>query len=110
MMMVLVLSLVFLGFGIGLQSNARVPGAVDRKLAIHRALVEKMEDLVSLGFDTLSANSGLSDTVTLNNQTYSRIVTVADCDAGGDGTLDSDFIEITVAIADQDLKTRMTRP
>ena len=109
-LMVVVLGIVSLGFGIALQSNVRIPSAVDQRLTIHTFLVEKMEDLMSQSFATLAANSGLTDTVTVNGQTLTRTVTVAQADADGNGTVDSDFLEITVTIGGQSLKTRVTQP
>lgn len=110
MILVVILGIVSLGFGIALQSNARIPDAVDQRLAIHTFLVEKMEDLASLDFSTLSANSGLSDTVNVNGQTLARTVTVAQIDADGVNGVDSDFLEVTVTIGSQYLKTRVTQP
>ncbi|HVT83407.1 MAG TPA: prepilin-type N-terminal cleavage/methylation domain-containing protein [Phycisphaerae bacterium] len=110
MVVVVIVGVVALGFGISLQSNARIPSAVDKRLTIHTFLVEKMEDIASMSFDTVSANSGLSDTVAVAGQTLNRTVTVAPIDADGNGAPDSDFIEVTVTINDQFLKTRMAKP
>ena len=48
-----VLGVVALGVGVGLQSAARLPEGTDRFLEAHARLVEKMEDLQSLDFATL---------------------------------------------------------
>ena len=108
--LVTVLGIMSLGFGIALQSSAHIPDGVDDRLAIHTFLVEKMEDLASLDFATLSANSGLSDTVTVSGQSLARTVTVAQIDADGSGTAEPDFLEVTVTIGSQYLKTRVTQP
>ena len=110
MILVVILGIVSLGFGIALQSSAHVPAGVDQRLASHTFLVEKMEDLMSLDFATLSANSGLSDTVTVNGQTLARTVSVAALDADGVNGVDADFIEVTVTVSGQSLKTRVTKP
>jgi hypothetical protein len=110
MLLVVLLGIISLGFGIGMQSISHIPDGVDQRLAFHSLLVEKMEDILSLDFPTIAANSGLSDTVACNGRTYPRTVTVAAINADGTGGVDSDFIEITVTIADQYLKTRMTQP
>jgi Tfp pilus assembly protein PilV len=110
LLLVVILGIVFLGFGIGLQSAAHVPEAVDRRLETHARLVEKMEDLLSMNFTTLSANSGLSDTVTIGGATYPRTVTVATVDADASGAPDADFLQLTVTINGQFLKTRVTQP
>jgi hypothetical protein len=110
MLLVVILGIVFLGFGIALQSSARVPVAADQRLTIHTLLVDKMEDLASLDFATIAANAGLSDAVSVNGQNLPRTVTVTPIDADGINGVDNDFLEVTVAIADQYLKTRVTQP
>jgi type II secretory pathway pseudopilin PulG len=110
MILVVILGIVSLSFGICLQTSVRVAPAVDLRLAIHTRLVDKMEDLASLDFATISANSGLSDSVTIGNQSYSRTVTVSPYDADGNGSADSDCLEVTVTINGQYLKTRVTQP
>jgi len=110
LILVTVLGIMSLGFGIALQSSAHIPDGVDQRLAIHTFLVEKMEDIASLDFPTISANNGLSDTVSVNGQNLARTVTVASIDADGNGTADADFLEVTVTIGGQFLKTRVTQP
>jgi hypothetical protein len=110
MVLIVIMGIVSLGFGIALQSSARVPPGVDQRLAIHSFLVDKMEDLMSLDFATISANSGLSDTVTVGSQTFARTVTVTPIDADGINGVDNDFLEIKVTINNQFLKTRITQP
>jgi Tfp pilus assembly protein PilV len=110
MLLVVILGIVSLGFGIAMQSSARVPAGVDQRLAIHTLLVDKMEDLASLDFATIAANTGLSDTVTVSGQTMARTVTVAALDADGINGVDNDFLEVTVTIGGQYLKTRVTQP
>jgi hypothetical protein len=100
MLLVALLGIISLGFGIGLQSIAHIPDGVDQRLAFHTFLVEKMEDIMSLDFTAI--NSSLSDSIQYQGRTYPRTVTVA--------ILETDFKEITVTIADQYLKTRMTQP
>jgi|WetSurMetagenome_2_1015567.scaffolds.fasta_scaffold1122720_1 hypothetical protein len=109
-LLVVLLGIVSLGFGVALQSSAHVPDGVDQRLAIHSFLVEKMEDLASLDFATVAANSGLSDTVTVNGQSLARTVTVAAVDADGINGADNDYVEVTVTIGSQYLKTRVTQP
>jgi hypothetical protein len=110
MLLVVFLGIISLGFGVGMQSISHVPDGVDQRLALHTCLVEKMEDLLSLDFPTLAANSGLSDTVPYQGRSFPRTVTVAAIDADGISGANADFIEITVTIGDQYLKTRMTQP
>jgi hypothetical protein len=52
----------------------------------------------------------LSDTVTVAGQTLNRTVTVSDVDADGSGGTDADFIEVTITIESQTLKTRVVQP
>jgi len=108
--LVTVVSIVSLGFGIALQTSARTPYVVNQRLDIHTRIVEKMEDLSSLSFATLAANSGLSDNVTVGSTTYTRTVAVAYVDADGVSGVESDFLEVTVTINGQSLKTRVTKP
>jgi hypothetical protein len=110
MMMVVIMGVVSLGFGIALQSNARVPAVVDKWLAIHTYLVDKMEDLASLNYATLAAANGTTDTVNVWGQNLARTVTVQNVDGDGNGSVDSDFIEVKVTIGDQYLKTRVAQP
>jgi Tfp pilus assembly protein PilV len=110
MLLVVILAIVFLGFGIAMQSTARVPVDAEQRLAIHTLLVDKMEDIASLDFATIAANAGLSDTVSFNGQSLPRTVTVKPIDADGLNGVDNDFLEVKVAIADQYLKTRVTQP
>jgi hypothetical protein len=111
MLLVVLLGIISLGFGIAMQSISYVPAGVDQRLAIHTLLVEKMEDIMSLDFATIAAvNNGLSDTVQYEGRALPRTVSVAPIDADGINGPDADFLEITVAIADQFLKTRRTQP
>jgi hypothetical protein len=110
MLLVVILGIVSLGFGIGMQANTRVPAAVDFRLAVHTRLVEKMEDLAALDFATLAANTGLSDSVTVNGQTLARTVTATPIDADGVNGVDSDFLEVAVTLNGQTLKTRVAKP
>jgi hypothetical protein len=100
--LIVILGIVSLGFGISMQSSAHIPDGVDQRLAIHTSLVDKMEDLNSLDFATLAANNALSDTVTIGNQSMPRTVTVT--------AIYSDFLEVTVTIGNQYLKTRVAQP
>ena len=110
LILVVIVALVSLGFAVSLQGSSNLSSTVDRRLEIHTRLVDKMEDLLSLDFTTLSANSGLSDTVTIHNQSYNRTVTVTQKDADGNGSANADFIEVTVTINGQTLTTRVTQP
>jgi hypothetical protein len=110
MLLVMLLGIISLGFGIALQSIAHIPDGVEQRMAIHTLLVDKMEDIMSQDFAIIAANSGLSDTVTVQGQSVARSVTVAAVDADGTGSVDADFVEVTVSIADQSLKTRVTQP
>ena len=110
MLALTILGIVFLGFGIGMQAVIHAPAAVDTRLETHARIVEKMEDLLSQPYATLAANVGLSDTVTIQGKSAARSVTVAKVDADGSGSLDADFLEITVTINGQFLKTRLTQP
>ena len=110
MLLVMVIGLAGVGYGVALQACVRAPKGVDQALEINTRLVEKMEDLLTLDFTTLSTSHGLSDTVVIGNTNYSRTVTVLPCDADNNGSADPDFLEITVTIDSRSLKTRVTQP
>lgn len=98
------------GVGVGLHAVAKVPTAVDERLAIHNRLVEKMEELASMDFDTLNSGVSRSDTFLIGNRTYNRTVTIALADADGSGGAESDYLAITVTVNNQSLSTRLTKP
>ena len=125
-MLMTILSVVSLGFCNALQASMRVTVAVDQKLALQTKLLSDMEDLTSNGFDKLVdptfpspsnpyfSSTGVSDTVSLpvngGMQTFARNIKVAYVDVNGDGSADTDCLELSITINGQLLKTRMTHP
>src|SRR5690348_14185310 len=110
MVLMVVLSIVAVGVGVGLQSISRVPTANNLRLAVNSALISKMEELRATTFTALTVGTSLSDTVTLGNTTYTRNVTIATADANSDGTLDSDYKVVTVTVNGQSLTMWVTQP
>ncbi|HVX87110.1 MAG TPA: hypothetical protein VH253_20160 [Phycisphaerae bacterium] len=113
--LVTILGIVGVGVGIGLQATARVPEGVEDRLSVQTLLMQKMEEVSTISFASLAAGkddsgNALSDTVTVKGKTANRTVTVAAADADGDGNPDADFLEITVTINGQSLKTRVCKP
>src|ERR1700744_3869260 len=79
-LVVVILSIVAVGVGVGLQSITHVPDGTDINLTTRMRLMERMEQLNTYDFSTLSAAIGkttLNDTVTIGNQSVPRTVTVA---------------------------------
>lgn len=110
MILVLILALVAVAAGTGLQAVVKTPAANDMVLSISNALASKMEEARALGFSGLTVGNTLSDTVTLNGTTYARTVTVALYDADGNGTADADCIQITVSGGGQTISSLMVQP
>ncbi len=106
LILVVIVSLVAVGAGVGLQSIVRIPPAMDSILAINRQMASDMDSMKATAWASMAS---YSNTVTLNNKTYNRTVTVAQADADGNG-VDADFRQITVAIGGQSMTTYVTQP
>ena len=114
MIVVVILGVVTLGVGIGLQGATRLCYATDTRLAIHARLLEKLEQIHTASFSTLTAavgvtNNSLCDTVTVNGKSLARTVSVAYFDVDGGGA-ENDIVEVAVTINGQTLKTRVCKP
>ena len=130
MLLLMVLSIVAVGAGVGLQSVVKVPEQTDATLAINSALVSTMEQLktnlksswptstftatinvngtscpVSL---TLGSTTGYSKTITVNNGSYTLTITMAQANPDGSGTK-SDFLQVTSTIGTQSMTTFVTQ-
>lgn len=110
LILVVILGLVALGVGTALQNLVRVPRATNTMLAVSNALIDKMEYLRSLPFDSLATGTSFSDTVTINGQSFARNVTIALADADANGGADADFKKITITLSGQSLVLCLTNP
>jgi len=106
LILVVIVSIVAVAAGVGLQSIVRIPPAMDSILAINRQMASDMDSMKATAWASMAS---YSNTVTLNNKTYNRTVTVAQADADGNG-VDADFRQITVAIGGQSMTTYVTQP
>ena len=107
MVLMVVMSIVVLGTGISLQSLTKVPTANNRVLVISNLLIDKMEKLRALDFPTLAATSNASDTVTIDNVTYTRSWTIT---ANPGSSYDANFLQVTVTIGSQSLTSAVCKP
>jgi Tfp pilus assembly protein PilE len=110
MLVVLVLGFLAVAGGVSLQSLVRQPTNTNLALAVSNSMVDKMEYLRSLTFNSLLTGTSYSDTVTINGTTYNRSVTVALADADGNGATDVDFKSVTITLAGQTLTTYVASP
>jgi hypothetical protein len=74
MLMVSILSIVALGVGVGLQSTVHSPARMDTILAINNQIVSTMEQMKVNALNSFSTLAGYTDTVTINNTSYTRTV------------------------------------
>jgi len=110
MVLLVVLGIVGLGAGVGLQSTVRTPHAVDNILAINAAVVTAMEQMRASAMSNFSGLAGYSDNVTINGVSYARTVTVAALTApDGSGSV-TDYKQITVQIGTQSMVCIVTQP
>ena len=112
LLLVVVLGIVGAAAGRALQAMAKVPGQADLNLQIETRLISKMEQIRSLGFDSIvagSPNVGLSDTVTIEGASYDRTVNVTVL-ANPDGSGNSGtFKQITVNCGGQSVTTLISK-
>lgn len=115
MLLVVILSIVAVAAGVGLQAVAKVPAQTDRTLAINNALVDTLEQWRAKSWATMAS---ASDTVTVNSKPYARTITVEDADptATNDpvtftvGNTKTDFRRITVTINGQMMRLYVAKP
>src|SRR4051812_4784975 len=82
--LLVIVSIVSVAAGVGLQAVAKVPTATDEIMAINNAAVDSMERWKAKSWATMNPSSpfsspySLTNTVTINGKSYSRTVNVAD--------------------------------
>jgi type II secretory pathway pseudopilin PulG len=112
--MVMILGIVSVGVGVGLQSATRITYATDTRLATHTRLLEKLEAIRDASFTQLTAAIGnqsnaFCDTVILDGKTLDRTVAVSYFDVNGGGA-ETDIVQVTVTIDSQSMKTLVCQP
>jgi Tfp pilus assembly major pilin PilA len=110
MFLMVIMSVVAVGAGIGLQSVAKVPTSTDLVLATNCAVLSTIEQWKAKAW---ASQVSQSDTVTVNGTSLSRTITVANADPSnpesGAGT-QSDFHRITVQIGSQTMRVYVLNP
>jgi hypothetical protein len=111
MILLVVMSIVAVGAGVGIQSVAKVPTQADERLVINSKLVGCLEQLRAEPWALMTTKAAtLSATpVTVGNKTYSCNVTVAPADPDGNGA-PGDFRILTATIGTQTLSVYATQP
>ena len=110
-MLMVIVGIVGLASGIGLQAFAKTPTQTNQPLALNAECVSRMEQMRATDFASLSTKaSTLSGNVTINGTAYTCSVAVANADADGDGTVDADFAQITVTIGGRSLTCYVMQP
>jgi len=119
MVLSVILSIIAVAAGVGLQAVAKVPSATDQIMALNNTAVDTLERWRAKSWSAMNPSSpfsspySLTDTVTVNGKSYSRTVTVTDADPASPesgGTARSDFRRITVTIGSLKMRTYVTNP
>ncbi len=106
MLLMVVLSIIVLGTGIAFQTLADIPKANNSALTVANLLVDKMEKLRALGFTTLSTTANGSETIVMNNVSYTRTWTIT---ANPGSAYDANFLQLVVAIGNQNLTSAVCK-
>jgi prepilin-type N-terminal cleavage/methylation domain-containing protein len=109
MLVLVVMSIIALAAGVGLQSIARAPAGNDAQLAVDNYIIDKLEALRATDFASLTVGTA-TDTVTIRGTNYTRTTVIALADADGTGGTDTDFKQITVTLNGRSLSTFVCQP
>lgn len=117
MLLLVIMSIVAVAAGIGLQAVAKVPTQTDLTLAVNSALVDTIEQYKSKPWASVTASTTpITNSVTINSQTYTRKITVESADPtdGTDpnsfSTTQTDYRRITVSINGQTMRCYVMQP
>ena len=110
MILVVILGIIGVGAGVGLQSVVHTPDAVDNVLAINSALVDGMEQTRANAVSSFSTLAGSSSVVKINGTNYTRTITVAALTAPDGSGATADYKQITVQIGTQSVVCIVTQP
>ena len=119
--LMVIMSIVAVGAGIGLQSAVRVPEATERALAVSSELTSEIEGWRAVAFGNAPWPSALpysaNDTVTLSiagqSTTYNRTTSIQKWDPNNLSTNASpqaDFVQVQVTINGQSLVCYLSKP
>jgi hypothetical protein len=106
LLMVVILSIISIPVGNALVAAARNTEGNENTLAIDSALASQMEILratckaMALGSQTTS--------ITIGNNTYTMTLDVEKTDADGTGTLQPNFLSLSITIAGRNLSTKVS--
>lgn len=98
MVLMVTLSIVAVGAGVGLQSVAGIPAAANRMAALNAALVDGLEQTRSLPAASMVSSTS---TVVVSNVSYTRTITVSAADPANPETgtsTQADFRRIDVSL------------
>jgi type II secretory pathway pseudopilin PulG len=110
LILLVVLSIVALAAGVGLQAVTKVPAQTDDQMVINSQLVSCLEQVRGEPWNTMADKATkLSAPVTVGSKVYPCTVTVAQADADGGGN-DPDFRIITATIGSQSMSVYATEP
>jgi Tfp pilus assembly major pilin PilA len=114
MVLLVIVSIIAVAAGVGLQAVAKVPTQTDAILAIDNEIVNRLEQMRAEPWATMSTKAtsltNASPGVSINSKFYSCTVAVVDADADGDGSTDADYRKITVTIGAQSMISYVTNP
>jgi Tfp pilus assembly major pilin PilA len=114
MVLLVIVSIIAVAAGVGLQAVAKVPIQTDAILAIDNEIVNRLEQMRAEPWATMSTKAtsltNASPGVSINSKFYSCTVAVVDADADGDGSTDADYRKITVTIGAQSMISYVTNP
>ena len=108
--LLVILSIVAVSAGVGLQAVAKVPEGTDKMLAINNAVVDTMEQWKAKAW---ASQVSQSDTVTINGVSYARTITVANADPAdpeNGANTQADFHRITVQIGSTSMRSYVINP
>jgi Tfp pilus assembly major pilin PilA len=112
MVLLVIVSIIAVAAGVGLQAVAKVPIQTDAILAIDNEIVNRLEQMRAEPWATMSTKAtsltNASPGVSINSKFYSCTVAVVDADADGDGSIDADYRKITVTIGAQSMISYVT--
>jgi prepilin-type N-terminal cleavage/methylation domain-containing protein len=109
MLVLVVMSIIALAAGVGLQSIARAPSGNDAQLVVDNYIMDKLESLRATDFASLTVGT-TTDTVSIRGTNYTRTTVIALADADGSGSTDTDFKQITVTLNGRSLSTFVCQP
>jgi hypothetical protein len=113
MILLVVLSIIVLGAGVGLQTIAKVPAGAEDILGLNAEAVSRMEQMRATPWAGMAAKAAeLTNTapgLLINNKRYPCTVTVADA-APENAAVEADYRRIKVTVGSQSFTVFVTHP